>query len=83
MMSVFKYQLPDPCDVFQLMLPVGAEVLHVDQRYLWARADTKVDLEPRFFRWAGTGHSLGRDVGAHVGSWLEGPFVWHLFEIVP
>ena len=88
MTVVWKFPVP-ATEEFQLMLPKGAEVLHVASQgdaqklYLWARVDPKAKLIPRYFRRAGTGHPIGDDVGPHVSTFQMdgGRLVLHVFEV--
>jgi len=61
-------------------------IVHFDYKdghwCVWAIVD--LDTRPpkptgRIFWWYGTGHPIGENK-RHVGSALDGPFVWHLFE---
>lgn len=94
MRRVYKYVFQIEDEV-QLMMPRGAEVLHVDSQSgvtpcIWARVDPEADLEQRRFRLVGTGHDLPDTVRPdgyprlmHVGSFqlAGGALVFHLFEV--
>jgi hypothetical protein len=73
-------------DVELVMLPRGAEVIHVGidpqgSRSLWAIVDPDEPRIAHYFTIVGTGHELeGLTIGRHVGTWKEGAFVWHCFE---
>lgn len=87
-MKVFKYPI-DVANTFTMLLPLGAQILHVDAQNnlpcLWALVDPVNDdpanLERRTFHIVGTGHEVPEGV-AHVGTFLlyGGDFVGHLFE---
>ncbi len=84
---IYKYELPAPANHFEIEAQVGAQWLHVDVQsgrpYLWALVDPTADTELYKFRWAGTGQSIGDDVGEYVGTFmmLEGALVWHIFKM--
>lgn len=86
MKNVYKYEVPVD-DVIVIKMPEGAEILHFEAQYgmpcIWARVDPDAPMEKRCFRFAGTGHPLGDNVGKHVGSCMMrgGALVWHLFEL--
>ncbi len=73
-------------DAQAVMMPKGAEVLHVTAQHnhpcLWARVDTDADLEQRRFFTHGTGHQVVAKAGKHVGTYLldGGALVFHVFE---
>lgn len=82
--TIWKFPLPPMGDYLVLEMPRGAEILLFAVQdlvpTLWARVEPDAPLEERQFRFAGTGHPIEWDVGDHVGSCFQGPFVWHLFE---
>lgn len=93
MRRVYKYEFPIQDDL-TIYLPIGAEILHVDEQHgipcMWARVDPSAQMEARRFRLAGTGHDLpsglredGYPVLAHVGSFqmASGALVFHLFAV--
>lgn len=48
---------------------------------LWARVDSEAPKEARIFKLFGTGHSINELAKyVYVGTFYDGPFVWHLFE---
>ena len=81
MKSVWKYSLfMGPS---KLELPVGAQVLHVDEQdgipQIWVLVDTEAPKETRHFEVRGTGHAV-EEQRAYIGTWQSPPYVWHLFE---
>lgn len=84
MKVVWKFSIPI-VDRFPLLLPVGAQVLHVAAQNkvgcLWVLVDPSQASEHRQFRLYGTGHDIHQD-GIYLGSFfLEGgDLVFHLFE---
>jgi hypothetical protein len=83
-MKVFKYPLTfDSVSVVSMI--VDAKVIHVASQNgvvtLWAIVPNSAFVEPRRFRILGTGHELPLEIALeHVGSCLDGSFVWHVFE---
>ncbi len=53
----------------------------MDARKQWFVVDPDADLLSRRFLLRGTGHPLDLEAtGRFVGTVLDGPFVWHVFE---
>lgn len=68
-----------------ISMPYGAEILTVRLQggvpSIWALVDpTSPHIVVRTFRIIGTGHDVPNDA-TYVSTWLDGHFVWHLFEI--
>ena len=74
-------------------LPEGAQVLHADRDpaypegqgalALWALVDPTVPPDVRTpLVVLGTGHGCPPNTGEHIGSTVDGPFVWHIFRAV-
>lgn len=89
MLRVYKYPLPIArLDRFELELPVGAELLHVDVQgavpQLWALVDPNAETQRRTFILRGTGHEITDTIIRHIGTFLVsgGALVFHLFEIL-
>ncbi len=86
--SVWKYELPMVGD-FDLQLPEGAEIIHVEEQgpkpCLWARVDINAPLEARRLCIRGTGHPFNGGEGDHIRSFFVsgGSLVFHLFERLP
>lgn len=56
------------------------------QPAIWVELDPARKRTERRFRIYGTGHEIEGDDGGfpqplHIGSVIQGPFVWHIFEI--
>lgn len=79
-------------DGYAVDLPDGATLLHVDQDpahtagtghlAVWADVDTEADPERRVpLVVLSTGHPMpnGIDASSHLGSVVDGPYVWHVF----
>lgn len=77
-------------DSFEVSMPAGAEVLHVEAQFetpcLWALVDPTAAKVLRRFRLAGTGHPISippRREFKHVGTFMlgGGSLVFHLFDL--
>lgn len=71
----------------EITMPAGAKIVHVAQQRvgdvvtLWAEVNPDARVrETRYFAIIGTGHPIP-DGYEHVGTWLDDPFVWHLYEL--
>lgn len=82
---IYKYPLDSV-----LSVPGGYRVLHVGedpqgQACVWLEIDTVGAEQPRpsvsvaFFRF-GTGGIVDQAKSQHVGSYVEGSYVWHVYE---
>lgn len=86
-MRVYKYRI-EPADHFDLLLPKGAKILTAGRQgaacFLWALVDIDAKEQVRHFRWAGTGHDITETPEnlRYVSTFFDGPFVWHIFEIL-
>lgn len=88
MRTVHKYALRLIGGEQSVGMPIGAEIVHFDMQgdrpMTWALVETDARLEERVFHVVGTGHPLPEGpTFAHVGTTMNPPFVWHLFEEVP
>jgi hypothetical protein len=82
-MTIYKFPIPIQ-DTFTVPLPDDAVVVHagLDPQgvpCLWARLDPNAPRTDRVFHLRGTGHPVPDDLH-HIASFVNGPFVWHLFE---
>jgi hypothetical protein len=81
--AVWKYPVM-VADEFTVTMPETHTVVHVAlqgaQAQMWVEVDTDSETWPTTFHVEGTGHPIKSD-SIHVGSWIEGPFVWHLYEV--
>lgn len=87
MRMVYKFKL-EFTDKQEVLMPSGAEVVHVSEQYgnlcLWALCDPVAEKVKRVFRIAGTGNGFVPDGSKHLGTVIMagGAFVWHVFEAV-
>lgn len=84
MKKIYKYPI-EIVDEQTLDLPTGADVVHVGHDpggtpCLWAIIDTDAPVVSVKILVKGTGHPLPAGEIDHLGSFLSGPFVWHLFR---
>lgn len=85
MRTVWRYEIDLNADQFALQ--VGGTVVHVGLRVarmieLWVEVDTDrlTSDNSNIYRVFGTGHPLPDDA-THVGSVIDGPFVWHVYRL--
>lgn len=74
---IWKFKCPKPGHTENITMPKGAWFTRVIRGYFWAVVDPDAKKEIRVFSTIGTGQQFQ---GGVVGSWDEGPFVWHLIE---
>ena len=83
MKTVWKYKIKIN-ETFELELPIGARIILIGLQHndlcLWAEVDTEVETEKRFFRIHGTGHPINEGFLNHIKSFIDGDFVWHIYE---
>lgn len=85
-MIIYKYAIQFK-EHQQTLMPRGAKVLSVQTQngkpFIWAACEREAAQDFRHFRVLGTGREVANDEWArltYVGTWQDGPFVWHLFE---
>ena len=82
MITIWKYNLA-LADLQAIQMPKGAEILHVEHQAgslcLWARVHTDEPQVSREIYITGTGHPAPPRL-PHVCSFLQGAFVWHVFD---
>jgi hypothetical protein len=65
-------------------MPAGAIILCVQWNdggpQLWATVDPDAPKRTRRLRVYGTGRELASSPGNYVGTFQDGPFVWHVFD---
>lgn len=88
-MKIFKYPIPNESEevIFSLEIPEGSDILRVgldpqEQACIWCLVSEQLDAERRYFRVVATGEQIvSMKNKRYIGTWNEGPFVWHLFEL--
>ena len=86
MTRIWKYELPIE-DVATKVMPAGAEILHVGldpsgQPCVWALVQENEKMERSNFHIVGTGNPMSDEIthAMHLGSIVQGPSVWHVFD---
>jgi hypothetical protein len=81
MKQIWKYKLSESA----IEMPIDAEILSVqlqnDVPHIWAMVSPQTELEKRKFAIVGTGQSFDDTNMKYIGTYQDGPFVWHLFGI--
>ena len=84
--TVWKFRFDDPALV--IPLSPGARVIFVTMQTpddawptIWVELDTDEPQRDRKFAIIGTGHPVPTGY-RHCGSTLDGPYVWHVYEVV-
>lgn len=87
MQTAWKFQLPyaTPHLSQSIPMPMGADIVHFDVvddvPTIWAVLNPhNIIQEMREFTLYGTGVDIP-DHAEHVGTWIDGQCVWHLFEV--
>lgn len=83
MKTIYKYPI-EITDEQEIQIPFGATVIHagLDPQgtpCVWAMVETRNSPEPVSIFVVGTGNSLPFVPESHVGSFVQGQFVWHVF----
>ena len=83
-MTIWKFPFAI-CKLIEIEMPQDARILHVECQQvtpcIWALVDPDAPKVARRFRLLGTGHhAIREDLGCHLGTFQQGPFVWHIFD---
>lgn len=80
--QIWKYSLENIIE-----MPKGAEILTIDIQngqmfnvQMWVKVDTENEMEKRMFEVIGTGQNFDDTNRKYVGTYQQGPYVWHVFE---
>lgn len=83
-MTIWKYDL-SVGDTVRCEMPRGAKLLHIGNQTgaiggftVWALVDPSAPLVKRDLIVVGTGHPVFG--GEYVGTTVNGPLVWHIFD---
>lgn len=83
MRRVYKYHLGIHPRT-SIALPVGAKFLHAGQQtheyFMWFEVDSTALVEDRIFTVHGTGHDITSPYDVWLGTFQDGPYVWHVYE---
>lgn len=84
-MTIWKYELP-LSSLNNLEIPSGAKILTVqvqnNKPCIWVQVDENNTKETRTFRIYGTGHTMLDEKTTYIGTWQDGIYVFHLFEVI-
>lgn len=85
MRSIWKHELAVGNEPLGYEIPGYGGVAHVTRAgpgliEFWSHVDTGEPERVVWFRVYGTGHAIPADA-KHVGTVLDGPFVWHVCEV--
>lgn len=85
MKTIWKYELTVGKN--KINLPWGSQVLTVQMQdgkpYIWVLLDPKEKEYPHIFEIYGTGHTIeDSQCNIYIGTWQDGPYVWHLFKSI-
>lgn len=83
MRTIHKYHLQLE-GVQTVDMPLSAEILHVGldpqgAPCLWAIVETEMPTDDVTIYIVGTGHPMPTGCSKHLGSFVQTPFVWHVF----
>ncbi len=87
MKVIFKYTVSVQDSEIELTLPKGSRVVHVGNQEpehvtLWVeQRPDRDETETRKFRVYGTGHGISES-HKYLGTTQDGPFIWHLYEVM-
>lgn len=82
MKTIYKYPI-EITDEQKIQMPLDAKVIHagLDPNgipCIWAMASSHLADHSHYVYVRGTGHEIS-DSRRHIGSFVEGPFMWHVF----
>ena len=85
MKTVYKYPFPIQ-EVFSVLIPIQSKILKIDldptgAPCIWAEVDTDVPVASYDFAIVGTGREIPEVNYGHVWSFIQGPFVWHIYRL--
>jgi hypothetical protein len=87
--TIYKFPF-EITDMQEIEMPMAAQIIHVGldpsgTPCLWAEVDPTAPATHRKIAVIGTGNPLdfGHDYTSarHLGSLVQGPFVWHVYEV--
>lgn len=90
MNAIWRFPIEmNPDGRIAIEMPTGARILtiQVQERApnmpsIWVLCDDKAPPLERHFQIIGTGHTADVEADKYVGTWQQGGFVWHLFEVI-
>jgi len=79
MQAIWKYQLPTPGETSVLEIPKGWYVARIDAGWMWVWVSPDHPIEQVKITTVATGQRFD-DEKIYLGTWLDGPFVWHVIK---
>jgi len=84
MKTIHKYPIAIT-DRQDVTMPRSAGIVHVGldpngHPCIWAMVETGNPMEDVAILIIGTGNPIPDDAGYHFGSFVQGPFVWHVYS---
>ena len=84
---IWKFLIPPSNGYPSIYMPIGAKILTVQLQMgvpcLWVEVNPEEEgQEQRQFQVVGTGRGLSKNPRNHIGTWQDGAYVWHLFELL-
>lgn len=84
MNTIYKYPI-EITDRQEIQMPFNAIVIHagLDPKgvpCVWAEVESNKRLAPVELFIVGTGNPMPEKSTVHIGSFVQGPFVWHVFK---
>lgn len=84
MKTIYKYSIVDYSGQ-DFQMPKGSLVRHFGMQdgvaTFWVEVESSNQFEQRYFLVHGTGHEINASE-VYRGSCQDGPFVWHLYELL-
>lgn len=81
--TIWKFPF-EVSSVVAIEMPGIPHILHIECQHgtpcIWAVVNPADEKVIRRFRLLRTGHPISGRVGRYVGTFQDGPFVWHAFE---
>lgn len=85
MNAIWRYEVEQQGSTHQV--PEGATLLHAGlvrgAVCLWARVNPEAPRVPRRFQLLPTGAPFNPADGIYLGTVIDEPLVWHVFEVAP
>lgn len=83
MNTIYKYPI-QITDEQEIRIPYDYEVIHAGldpsgEPCIWVKVDTDFSDTRLSVFVVGTGNPIPSDASKYVGSFIKGPFVWHVF----
>lgn len=83
MRTIWKFPIPIH-EHTALVMPTGAKILSVgldpsNAPSMWCEVDSAAKPVPRDIYVIGTGNTMPSKAVQHVGSFRDGPFMWHVY----